>query len=142
MMFPGAKEVLWDFKESCHKKSGGETVKQNLSVLGICCVLCTCASAGPSHRPLEILPFQGWRALGGAATCPIPLGGGKCLQCWFFSSEAMKSCAKTRNSHDCFVRLPFCCGKDCFQSYVPETGRNTMICTVFTTQRFLQECLA
>lgn len=73
MMFPGEKEVLRDFKESCQMKSGGETVKQSLSVLGICCVLCRCASAGPSHRPLEILPFQGWRALGGAATCPILL---------------------------------------------------------------------
>ena len=73
MMFPGEKEVLWDFKESCHMKSRGETVKWNLSVLGFRCVLCRCAPAGPSHRPLEILPFQGWRALGGAATCPILL---------------------------------------------------------------------
>lgn len=70
-MFPGEKEVLWGFKESCHMKSGGETVKQNLSVLGICCVPCRCASAGPSHKSLEILPFQGWRALGGEATWPI-----------------------------------------------------------------------
>lgn len=52
-------------------KSGGETVKQNLPVLGICCGLCRCASA--EHRPLEILPFQGWRSWGGAATCPILL---------------------------------------------------------------------
>lgn len=34
---------------------------------------------------------------------------GECLQCWFSSSEAMKFCAKTRNSHDCFVPSPFCC---------------------------------
>lgn len=34
MIFPGEKEVLWDCKESCHMKSGGETVKQSLTVLG------------------------------------------------------------------------------------------------------------
>lgn len=35
MIFPGEKEVLWDCKESCHMKSGGETVKENR--VGICC---------------------------------------------------------------------------------------------------------
>lgn len=69
MMFPVEKKVPWDFKENCHMKSGGEAVKQNSSVLGICCELCRCASA--VHRPLEILPFQGQRALGGAAIYPI-----------------------------------------------------------------------
>lgn len=48
-------------------------MKQNVPVLGIGPGLFGCGSAGPSQRPLEILPLGDWRALGGAATCPISL---------------------------------------------------------------------
>lgn len=71
----------------------------------------------------------------------------ECLQCWFSSSETMTFCAKIRNSCVFFVPSPFCCfgaggGGWKFQIYIPKTGRNTMICTVFTAQNLLQECLA
>lgn len=35
MVFLGEKEVLWEFKESCYMKSGGETRKQNYLCFGL-----------------------------------------------------------------------------------------------------------
>lgn len=125
-------------------KSGSETVKQNLSVLRICCGLWLCASA--AHRPWEILPIQGWRALAGAATCHIllPSAGTRNVcdvgfplqkQWNFVPEEEIPTSVLYRH-------LSPVSGKKWFQSYIRKTGRNTMICTVFTTQRLLPEYLA